>query len=97
MIRLIPVHVPRAVDAIDAASRQCTAVTVSSGLRCARSDNPGSPFGRYRLHALPLPQVAADAYAVLCEQHFDEIRREDRKAAQARAEALAAETQTSLF
>lgn len=98
VIRLITVRAARAIDAIDAADRRCTAVSVSTDQRCDRTGRLGDhPAARYRLSAVPVPNVAPDAYAVLCELHYDQVRREDRKAAQALAAARAAETQASLF
>jgi hypothetical protein len=96
VIRLITVQVARAIDAVDAADRRCTAVSVNTDQRCYRHDRV-SEFGRGQLYAVPAPYVGPNAYAVLCELHFDQIRRDDRKAAQARAAALAADTQDSLF
>ena len=98
MIRLITVRAARALDAIDAAGRCCTAVAVSTGQRCEKADRiDDRPMVRSRLCVVPVPAVAPDAYAVLCQPHFDQIRRDDRKAAEARAAVLAAKTQTSLF
>jgi hypothetical protein len=98
VIRLNTVRAARAIDALDAADRQCTAFLVSAGWRCPRADRAEDRLTvRHRLHAYPLPQLGEDAYAVLCQLHFDQIRRDDRKAAESRAAALAAETQTSLF
>jgi hypothetical protein len=96
VIRLITVRAARALDAIDAADRRCTAVSVSTDQRCYRADRPAD-YARELLHVVPVPQVAPDAYAVLCELHFDQVRRDERKASKARAATLAAETQTSLF
>ena len=97
MIRLITVRAARAIDAIDAAGCWCTAVMVSTGLRCDQTSGPDCVGLRTPLHALPIPEAGPDAYAVLCRTHFDQIRRDDRKAAEARTAARAAETQTALF
>jgi hypothetical protein len=97
VIRLITVRAARALDAIDAAGRWCTAVMVSTGLRCDQSAGPNEVGLRIPLYVVPIADAGPDEYAVLCRDHFDQIRRDDRKAAEARAVALAAETQTSLF
>lgn len=106
VIRIAVVHVAHAADAFDAAEGRCTwagCTRTLGGARDVRVSAEGAEAypitigAGHRLYVWPLPEGGPDAYAVVCGTHFDKLRSEQAKAAEAHAGQLAATTQDTLF